>query len=187
MPVHKPGKVLLHHIPLKFVHDRVAGGGRKSLDQSIPLVPFIDFLITLVVFLLMSFSSTGELVAQKKDIVMPKAMEENTEALEQLPIISVSGKGNYVMFNDKRVADYETLKAEAALEPIDKLVSMLEDTKRTWKQHHPKEPDLTAVVLQSDEDVDVRVIKKVMRSAAMAGVPDISFAVGVKAKATAAE
>ncbi|HEY8432850.1 MAG TPA: biopolymer transporter ExbD, partial [Sandaracinaceae bacterium] len=65
MPIHTPGRVLLHHIPLKFVHDRVAGGGRKSVDVSIALIPFIDFLITLVVFLLTSFSATGELLAQR--------------------------------------------------------------------------------------------------------------------------
>ena len=53
MAIAKPGKVLLHKIPLHFVHEKVAGGGKKGVDQSIPLVPFIDFLITLVVFLLM--------------------------------------------------------------------------------------------------------------------------------------
>jgi len=63
MPIHKPDRVLLHHIPLKFVRNRVAGGSRKSLDTSIPLVPFIDFLITLVVFLLSSFSASGELLS----------------------------------------------------------------------------------------------------------------------------
>ena len=49
MPIHKPDRVLLHHIPLKFVSSKVAGGGRKSVDTNIPLVPFIDFLIVLVV------------------------------------------------------------------------------------------------------------------------------------------
>ena len=47
MAIHKPGRVLLHHIPLKFVRKKVSGGGRKASDHEIPLVPFIDFLITL--------------------------------------------------------------------------------------------------------------------------------------------
>jgi biopolymer transport protein ExbD len=39
------------------VRDRVSGHGRKSVDHQIPLIPFIDFLIVLVIFLLMSFSA----------------------------------------------------------------------------------------------------------------------------------
>ena len=180
MPIHKPGRVLLHHIPLKFVSSRVAGGGRKALDMSIPLVPFIDFLITLVVFLLMSFSASGELVQQKKNIKMPKAA--NAVDLDQLPIVSVAA--DYVMYDGRRVGDYNTLKSDPKIEPIDKLVTALEDTARTWKISHPKEDLPASIILQADEHVDYRVIKKVMLSAAKAGFADISFAVNKKAGAT---
>ena len=90
MAIAKPGKVLLHKIPLHFVHEKVAGGGKKGVDQSIPLVPFIDFLITLVVFLLMSFSASGELVAQQPSITMPTA--DHTSPLEVAPIISIDDR-----------------------------------------------------------------------------------------------
>lgn len=83
MPVHVPGKVLLHHIPLKFVRDKVSGGGKKSVDMALPLVPFIDFLITLIVFLIMQFSSSGELMTTVATITMPTA--HNTESLEISP------------------------------------------------------------------------------------------------------
>ena len=101
MPVKQPGKVLLHHIPLKFVHDRVAGGGRKGVDASIALVPFIDFLITLVVFLLTSFSASGELLSQRPNLVMPEA--QNTVALEIAPIIAIDPA--VVTLDNRRMAD----------------------------------------------------------------------------------
>ena len=50
MPIHQPGRVLLKHVPLDFVAKKVGGHGAKAVDVSIPLVPFIDFLIVLVVF-----------------------------------------------------------------------------------------------------------------------------------------
>ena len=43
------------------------------MDSAIPLVPFIDFLITLVVFLLTSFSATGQIGSQRPNLVMPGA------------------------------------------------------------------------------------------------------------------
>ena len=64
MAIQRPEPVLLHNVPLKFVRERVSGHGRKSVDHQIPLIPFIDFLIVLVIFLLMSFSASGELVGQ---------------------------------------------------------------------------------------------------------------------------
>ena len=52
MAIHRPGKVLLKNVPLKFVRSKVSGGGKKSVDHEIPLVPFIDFLLCIVAFLL---------------------------------------------------------------------------------------------------------------------------------------
>src|SRR5690606_8118873 len=107
MPIHNPGKVLLHHIPLKFVHDRVAGGGRKGVDVSIALIPFIDFLVVLVVFLLMSFSASGELLAQRPNLVMPEAA--NTIDLEIAPIIAIDPQ--VVTLDNRRMADTQSLAA----------------------------------------------------------------------------
>ena len=41
MPIHNPGRVLLHHIPLKFVNDRVSGGSRKASDAAIAPLPAV--------------------------------------------------------------------------------------------------------------------------------------------------
>ena len=173
MPIHTPGKVLLHHIPLKFVHDRVAGGGKKSVDVAIALVPFIDFLITLVVFLLTSFSASGELLAQRPNLVMPTAA--NTIDLEIAPIIAIDP--DVVTLDNRRMADTQTLASTPQLERIEGLVTDLETMRRNWSVLHPREPFSGTVILQSDRNVDFRVIKKVMFSAAQAGYTNISFAV----------
>lgn len=178
MPIHTPGKVLLHQIPLKFVHNSVAGGGRKSLDMSIPLVPFIDFLITLVVFLLMSFSASGELVAQKPSITMPSA--ENAVDLEIAPILAIDAQ--LVTLDGEKVADATELAADAKVERIEALVTRLDTQRRNWEILHANEKFKGHVILQADKAVDFRVIKKVMFSAAQAGYSNISFAVNKKAK-----
>ncbi len=173
MPIHNPGRVLLHHIPLKFVHDRVAGGGRKGVDVSIALIPFIDFLITLVVFLLTSFSATGELLAQRPNLVMPEA--SNVIDLEIAPIIAIDPQ--VVTLDNRRMADTASLAASPQLERIEQLVQDLETLKRNWSILHPNDQFTGTVILQADRGVDFRVVKKVMFSAAQAGYTNVSFAV----------
>ncbi|MDH5491461.1 MAG: biopolymer transporter ExbD [Myxococcales bacterium] len=173
MAIHTPGKVLLHHIPLKFVNDKVAGGGKKSVDQSIPLVPFIDFLITLVVFLLMSFSASGELIAQQPSISLPTVT--NTEQLETAPVISIDAE--VVTLDGDRVAVTGTLGQSPTVDRIEQLVQGLEAKKRNWLVLHPGTAFDGALIVQADVDIDYRVIKKVMFSAAQAGWANISFAV----------
>ncbi len=173
MPIQKPSKVLLRNIPLKFVSNKVGGGGSKSVNHEIPLIPFIDFLIVLVVFLLASFSATGELVAQKPDLTMPDAV--NVTRLEVAPIISVDAI--VVTLNGHRIADTQSLAGDAKMERIEPLVENLQILQRNWSMLHPQEPFPGTVVMQADKKIDYRVIKKLMFSAAQAGYANVSFAV----------
>ncbi|MCB9629192.1 MAG: biopolymer transporter ExbD [Sandaracinaceae bacterium] len=173
MAIAKPGKVLLHKIPLHFVHEKVSGGGKKGVDQSIPLVPFIDFLITLVVFLLMSFSASGELVAQQASITLPTA--QNATPLEVAPIIAIDDRA--VTLDGTRVADSATLAANADVSRIEQLIQNLNTVKQNWQVLHPGQDFPGMVIIQCDLNVDFRVIKKVMFSISQAGFPNISFAV----------
>jgi biopolymer transport protein ExbD len=173
MPINQPGKVLLRNVPLSFVSKKVTGHGAKSVDASIPLVPFIDFLIVLVVFLLMSFSASGELLAQKANLKMPKAT--NVVDIEISPVIAVDPI--VVTLDGRRMADTATLASDPRVERIEQMIQELETLKRNWSILHPQEPFNGQVILQSDVNVDYRVIKKLMFSAAQAGYGNISFAV----------
>jgi len=173
MAIHRPGKVLLHHVPLKFVRSKVTGHGKKSVDHEIPLIPFIDFLVTLVVFLLTSFSASGELLAQQPNLKMPDA--KNVVDLEIQPVIAINP--DVITLDGRRMADTRTLAQEARVERMEQLIQDLETLKRNWSILHPTDPFSGTVVLQADRSIDFRVIKKVMFSCAQAGYANISFAV----------
>lgn len=173
MPIKKPERVLLHNVSLSFVRKRVSGGGSKPVDHQIPLVPFIDFLIVLVVFLLMSFSASGQLLAQQPNLKMPKA--SNVVDLEVAPVIAINP--TVMTLDGRRMADTQTLAQDAEVERIEQLVQDLETMKRNWSVLHPQEPFPGQVIIQADKGIDYRVIKKVMFSAAQAGYANISFAV----------
>jgi biopolymer transport protein ExbD len=173
MAIKKPGKVLLTRVPLKFVRNKVVGHGKKSVDHEIPLVPFIDFLVTLVVFLLTSFSASGELLAQQPNLKMPDA--KNVVDLEIKPVIAINP--DVITLDGRRMADTRTLAQEARVERMEQLIQDLETLKRNWSILHPTDPFEGTVILQADKSIDFRVIKKVMFSCAQAGYANISFAV----------
>jgi biopolymer transport protein ExbD len=173
MPINLPGKVLLKNIPLEFVSKKVSGHGAKAVDVSIPLVPFIDFLIVLVVFLLISFSASGELLAQRANLKMPKAA--NVVDLDVSPVISVDPV--VITLDGRRMADTATLASDPKVERIEQLIQDLETLKRNWSILHPQEPFPGQVILQADVSIDYRVIKKLMFSTAQAGYANVSFAV----------
>lgn len=178
MPIKKPSKVLLRNIPLKFVSNKVGGGGSKSVNHEIPLIPFIDFLIVLVVFLLASFSATGELLAQKPNLTMPEAI--NATRLEIAPIISIDPV--VVALDGRRIADTQSLASDAKMTRIEPLIENLQTVKRNWSMLHPQEPFPGMVVMQADKKIDYRVIKKIMFSASQAGFANVSFAVNKRKK-----
>jgi biopolymer transport protein ExbD len=173
MPINQPGRVLLRNIPLDFVSKKVGGHGAKAVDVSIPLVPFIDFLIVLVVFLLISFSASGELLAQKANLKMPKA--SNVVDIDVSPVIAVDPV--VITLDGRRMADTATLAADPKVERIEQLIQDLETLKRNWSILHPQEPFPGQVILQADVSIDYRVIKKLMFSTAQAGYANVSFAV----------
>ncbi|MCA9582083.1 MAG: biopolymer transporter ExbD [Myxococcales bacterium] len=173
MPIHKPERVLLHHIPLKFVRTRVSGGGRKSVDTPIALVPFIDFLIVLVVFLLSSLGN--QVVSQAQDDSMTLPSAANTDDLKDWPVVTINKM--VVMLDGRRMADTKTLAESPQVTRIEQLVQELEVLKRNWSLLHPRDEFSGDVILQADVGIDFRVVKKVMFSAAQAGYVNINFAV----------
>lgn len=168
MAIAQPGPRLCANIPLTFI--RVGRSGRKRVDAAIALIPFIDLLLTVVVFLLMSFSADGAIPLTAE---LPEAT--NGDALALAPVISVDQ--GVVTVNGDRVADTGSLMTSTGLERIEGLVTSLQAARDNWAILHPHEPFEGRVVLQIDRDVDYRVVRKVLFSAAQAGYGDIDFAV----------
>ena len=169
MAIEQPGARLCAAIPLSFIRTRQAG--RKSIDASITLIPFIDFLLTIVVFLLMTFSATGQIPLGAA--VLPTA--EHAVPLTLAPVISLDP--SVVTIDGHRVADTGSLLADTELARIEGLVTGLENARRNWEMLHPGERSTGQVIVQIDRTVDFRAVRKVLFSAAQAGYTDVQLAV----------
>src|SRR5262245_6042702 len=89
MPIAKPTRRLMHHVPLKFVAKRVTGGNHRDINASLSLTSMIDFLVVTVVFLLITFSASGE-TPSAKGVKLPDA--ENTLDMIDAPMVAISDK-----------------------------------------------------------------------------------------------
>jgi biopolymer transport protein ExbD len=171
MAIRRPGPRLLRGVPFAFV--RARDGGRKAVDASIAMVPFIDCLVVLVVFLLTFFTASGQLCGGSRALAMPDAV--HAVDLEIAPIISVSPRS--VRLDGRRMADVATLREMAEPEIIDALVADLGTLARNWEILHPGDPFPSTVIVQADRGTDYRVLRHVLHSVATAGYANVSFAV----------
>ena len=72
MAIKTPSSHLYHSINLEVAKGKLGHGGRKSLYEALNLVAYIDMMTMLVIFLLMSFSATGEILFVQKNITLPR-------------------------------------------------------------------------------------------------------------------
>jgi biopolymer transport protein ExbD len=200
MPVHSAGPRLYKSIKFKhLVRESGSAAGSRASNISLNLTPFVDMMTILVTFLLMVFSSTGQLLQAQKGLELPIA--EARETLQQAPVIIVTKseityQGQLVATVDSVLRDDSpTFKIDALFERLDAaakkikedvangkqardLVKACEDAKANIRPARGKAicPDGLAI-LQADESTDARLINKIVNTAKAAGFDNLLFAV----------
>lgn len=171
MPIKKPGK---HPFaPWLKTHPALTGGqAKKTIVQDLLLTPLIDMFVILVVFLIMNFSASGELISISSDITLPKAV--TTKALERAPIIQISA--NTIAIEGIKVGDSEDLLKEDDLR-IQDLTDKLQEMRKIDEMMHPGQPFKGQIIINCDKDVDFKLVKKVMFASAEAGYAAFNYAV----------
>ncbi len=180
MPIHVPGK--------RDRRGRIGGGGRSAV-ASLSLTAMVDMFTVLVVFLLMNYQSTGEVLPMKEGVVLPEA--SSTEELEPSNVVVLSVNGAEI--NGVAV---ETLKEIEASEDwvLSKLKTELikqiaEDKKESLAgkiqtavkdakaPDRVKLPSVVKVTIQADKGTKILNLKKVMYTITESGGEAINFAV----------
>src|SRR5215471_20525008 len=177
MAIHDPGRRLMGHVPLEFVARKVSGAGHRSTNASLSLTSMIDFLVVTVVFLLMTFSASGQ-TPVAKGLNMPKA--ENTLDMMDAPIVAVVG--SQILVDGSPSGNTRAVEESDRLQRIDELFNILKAKRELWKQTHPNKDFPGVVLLQIDQSIKAVVVKSVFQTAAFAGFPNVSFMVDRLAK-----
>ena len=188
-PVDAPHPHLMAHTGL--LRSSGGGHGKKGVFAALQLTPLIDMFIVILIFLLMSFSASGDIVSANKNIKLP--MAQQVEKLDRVPIVAISfppgdAAGGIVTLENREVSTARELLEDVGGRDwkIAKLTESLERMKENWKKTNPEKPWLGRLIVQCDQNVDFKIIKKVMYSAGVAGYGNLHFAVRKEPKETAA-
>jgi biopolymer transport protein ExbD len=172
MPLQTPTRRLMHHVGLEFVAKKVTGGGHRSVNAGLSLTSMIDFLVVTVVFLLMTFSASGE-TPIAKGLNLPKA--ENTLDMVDSPVVAVVG--SQILVDGSPAGNTRAVEESERMQRVDELFNILKAKRELWKQTHPNKDFPGVVVLEIDQNIKAVVVKSVFQTAAFAGFPNVSFMV----------
>lgn len=183
MPIHVPGK--------RDKRGRLKGAGRSAV-ATLSLTAMVDMFTVLVVFLLMNYQSTGEVLPMKENVDLPQAAA--TEELEPSNVVVLGPDGAEI--NGVMVETIEEIEAsqdwilprlkeelikQIALDKKEKQESLAGQIQSAVKDAQApdrvKLPDVVKVTIQADKKIEILTLKKVMYTITEAGGEAINFAV----------
>jgi hypothetical protein len=173
MAIRQPARRLMHHVGLEFVEKKISGGGHRSTNAGLSLT-------SMIVFLLMTFSASGE-TPVAKGLNMPKA--ENTLDMIDAPIVVVVG--SQILVDGGPAGNTRPVEESDRMQRIDELFNILKAKRELWKQTHPNKDFPGVVMLQIDQNIKAVIVKSVFQTAAFAGFPNVSFMVNNLPKTSA--
>ncbi len=175
MPIVQPGK---RPAP-RFLRSKVFGGkmtkGRKGVNAELNVVPMVDMMTMLVIFLLQQFSATGEILYMQKDIKLPQA--RHGQMIEIAPVVAINS--SQVVVTGQKVAEIADMERDSGYLNIPALEERLRDEKKRWEFIHQREQNAKwdgLVNIQADHRVPFRIVKRVMFSCGVAGYFNVNFA-----------
>lgn len=185
MPIYAPGKRTRKR-------NKGIPNTRRSPVTGLSLTSMVDMFTILVVFLLMNYSSTGEIIYIPKDVKLPKASQ--TKELKPAHIVTLTQTD--VVLDKTTVAKLDDVKSQKdwlVVSLKDHLVQALKDDEVKAKEqaavrsslpgspNAEKKDDANSsakkITVQADRDMDFLTIKKVMYTVTEAGAEEINFAV----------
>ncbi len=161
--------------PPKMVRTRRAGSGLAGRSP-ILLTPLVDMLTILLVFLLMSYSTGGQLMYMAQNILMPESMSR--EQLEPAVEVAVA--------TDRIYLDGEVIMDDLSVWYTDNKLLMpvlYENLKMKSLKFKKMEEEVPLfhfagkITVQADRAVPFHLLKKVLYTADRADFPRISLAV----------
>lgn len=136
------------------------GKWKRNMVADLLLTALIDAFSILVIFLLMSFSSTGDILFLSKDTELPKA--QLASELERNPVVRIEADKMFV---------------EDRLATVDQLTGELLELRKKFMETHANMEYPGIVTIQGDRRLKYEVLSQVVAAASQAGYSDIRFAV----------
>jgi biopolymer transport protein ExbD len=164
----------------------------RSGDVYINVTALVDMMTVLVIFLVMNFNASGEMLFVSKDMTTPRA--ENGLEVTRVPIISLSRAGDLYFEGSILVTGLDS-NSEDVDWRIPELEERLNENREKFEAiggnraaaMEPGEDPTSTVNAQVDEEVDFAVLKRVLHTCEITGYGRIRLTVGDNKKSSMEE
>ncbi|MFP5519406.1 MAG: ExbD/TolR family protein [Bdellovibrionia bacterium] len=133
---------------------------KRTITAELLLTSLIDAFSILVIFLLVNFSSTGEILSLDKDVELPKA--SLVDPIERNTVIKYTN-GVYFLENEEVSQD--------------QLVAKLLEKRQEWQAANPEQEFTGIITIQADRRTKFESLNSIVLAMANTGYSDIRFAV----------
>ena len=148
-------------------------GGKHHAEYDLPLTSMVDMFSILVVFLLMNFSTSGEVFfISSHEVKIPNAI--HGRPLESAPVVSISNEGVSL---DEQKMNEDKLHLADTEEGYPQMRAKLQQMRIIEQTARPDVPFKGQVNIRADQNIPLEQIKKVMMAIISEGWTGINFAV----------
>ena len=176
MTVRTPGRRAGSGIALRQVKRNLEAKATRSLSASLNLTSMVDFMSVIVIFLLMNFSASGDFTYNQADIVPPDSVAG--AELVRVPVIAISD--TEIIFEQVRVESSRAVLSESEEYTLPRLTDALKKEQEAFKEIRKDQEFDGKILIQADENVPYKLIRRVFLAAAKAGYPNISYIVRLR-------
>jgi len=163
-------------VVLRQVKRNLEAKTSRSLSASLNLTSMVDFMSVIGIFLLMNFSASGDFTYNQADIVPPESATGSE--LVRVPVIAIS-EGE-ILFEQVRVERSRAVLAESEDYTLPRLTDALKKEQEAFKDIRRDQEFEGKILIQADEGIPYKLIRRVFLAAAKAGYPNISYVVRLK-------
>ncbi|MEK6531596.1 MAG: biopolymer transporter ExbD [Deltaproteobacteria bacterium] len=157
------------------VRSRTKDRKSRHVEAALTLTSMMDMFTIILLFLLKSFSSEGEIMTVDKSLRLPVSI--STQTPKQRFIIQISTNDIIAEGEAVAVVEDEIKKTEYVIAPL--LEALNKNTERLAfiAQNNPNIKFSGEVIVQGDKSIPFALLKKVMYTCGQAGYNGISLAV----------
>ena len=154
---------------------RKARGSGKVKSFKPQLTSLIDVMTILLIYLLQSFSTEGDIVTVHKSLILPESSAKKTPELR----VTLTVNNSYILAEDSKVASVEeVLRSDSLIIPglYDWLFNRRKATEKI-EQYSTKTKFKGEITIHGDKRIRFRLLKKIMYTCGQQGYNNFSLAV----------
>jgi biopolymer transport protein ExbD len=150
--------------------------GKKEIQSVKPqMTSLIDLMTVIIIFLLQSFSTEGQIVTVSKELTLPKSSAKKNPELT----VNIIVTNKYVMAeNEKLVSVEEVLNNDDLVVPqLHEWLGQRRELTEKIARYSTKTTFKGNVTIQGDKRIHFRLLKKIMYTCGQQGFNNFSLAV----------